>query len=252
MDLKALFEAIGAQAVLAAGPKILKPSGEPKHVYLLTKSDGTTERRDADAEPREHAAANLDTVVAFALRFKDFEAEIWYSRSQVVVLIGEYRRERATLSLVLSEQMKAMTIVHARKLDQRSLLTLLRVTLKDCLRDAGLIEVLRRVKFESGMMVDAAVGHGTASIGKEMRGKVSGQGMIPEYVVFDVPVFENAFRTFRWPVEVAIDPDPSTGTFQLTPLPGQIEAALAAAEEMIAEKVAEVVGEDVPAYFGTP
>lgn len=56
--------------------------------------------------------------------------------------------------------------------------------------------------------------------------------------------------TVRAFVKCALEPNASTGTFQVAPLPGELEAALDAGFAVIGTRLAEALPEGVPVYYG--
>lgn len=256
MDLKDALEFLSEQAVRARQPEILKPPAEPDHIYLMQDSEGEWLRNEADPKPRNHIARDLSAIIDFAGRATEGEpSAVWYSREKVVcVLDDSTRRDTVTLPLPYSPQLKALMGVERTAFDQKGIILFLRVTLKACLGQCpDLIETLRRVKFDNGMVIDSAVNHGRSSIGKEIRSEITGAKVIPEYVRLDVPIFESGFPQLRFPVEVAIDPDPSTAQFKLLPIPGEIERAIAAAEASIGEQLQNALSEaHADVLYGVP
>lgn len=257
--LKEFLEALSKQAVAAAQQEVVTVPAEPRHSYYLRDKDGVLQWRSATPEPRNHHVRDLPTLVQYAKRDPD-QGVLWYSRDQVVFLANNAeRRDKVTLPLVLSPQIVALqrrlvdSAGSAVSFDQRTLILMLRTTFHGCLGHCpDLIEALRRVKFEAGQTVDATVGHGKASLGRQARAEVTGAGYLPEYFTLDVPIFESGFQ-FREKVDLAFEPIPENGRFQLIPLPGQVEEAIIAAERAIGEQLTALLSEtEVPCFYGTP
>jgi hypothetical protein len=250
--LKEALEFLSQQARDGKKVQILKPEAEPKHVYAIVQEDGSAEWRDAQPQPRAHVAASIQPVIDFASKADD--AAVWYSRAGVVALIdNDTRRDRVTLPLSLSPQMvKLLELERAsHSFPQPAFVKLLRTTFADCLSTAGnLLDIIRTVKFINNDGGTAVVQQGKTSIGRQIQQEVTGAGALPDYVTLTVPTFAGAFL-FRGPVRCALEVNTGDQTFQLLPLPGELEANQAGAEAAIGEVLRAGLG-DVPAYYGRP
>lgn len=242
---------------------VVRVSGEPGHVYFLRQTDGSLKRYEAAAAPRSHKAASIEAIVnkaADAIKEGDMP-EIWYSRAGVAIYLdASDRRDTVQLNLGLSLPLSRLIELEKQRpgFQQAQLIKELRITFRDCLTSAGnLVEVLRKVKFNAGKDVDSEVQHGKVSLGKTLTAQVTGTGVLPEYVTLTVPVFANrTLASCTATVECALEPDAGTETFQLIPLPGQIERAIDAGEtklgSMIHQGLAEAKAEATGVFFGQP
>lgn len=253
---------------------IVKPLAEPPHVYGVRLRDGTISWRHANPPPSGHKANTLQAIVDLAKRAcarvdaGEGFAEVWYGPDAVVTRFGDSSlRNTVSLPLQFSEPYLKLTAWKDRRaVTQPDLVRELRITFRDCLQHAGaLVETIRRVRFANGTVTESEVGHGKASLGKQIMGEVTGVGAIPEYVVFNLPVFANpCFVAVRAAVECAINPDPATGSFRVVALPGQLEGAAEMGLEAIGRELRERLngGESddvpddgsvsVPVYYGKP
>ncbi len=238
-----------------SAPTIVTTDAEPDHVYFLRNNDGSLSRQEAEADPDAHTALSLQAIVERAPREAD-RGQVWYSARAVTLRYGPFLRDRITLDLLFSEPIKQLIGWRESRsaLSQAELIRSLRTTFRDSIAGAGnLIEVLKKVKFNQSSAINAEVGHGRASIGKELMGEVTGTGAIPEYVTFDFPVFANAcFRSIRASVECALEPDASTGSFRVIPLPGTIETAIDVGTSSIGALLGEQLPADFPLFYGAP
>ncbi len=237
-----------------SAPEVVKAPGEPDHLYYLRKPGGELVRTEAAPYPAKHAANSLQAIIELAKR--EEAAQCWHSTAQVRLNFGDAGRDYIALQLSLSDQIKQLISWRDQKqaATQAELIRLLRTTFRDSLSQAGtLLESLRKVKFNLASQVSGEVGHGKASLGKEIMGEVTGTGLIPEYVTFNFPVFANpCLRLFRASVECAIDPDAASGNFRVIPLPGQIENAVESVCDAIGSALREALPKTVPLYYGTP
>ena len=259
--LKELYEAISRQAVEANEKQILQPPGGPEHVYGIVHRDGTVEWKEAAPHPRNHKAGDLDSLVANAERFApqadgaDTVAVCWYSRKGVVLLAEDAtRRDRVTLPLTLSPQLAYLQRLEESKprvqFTQADLVLTLRTTLARSI-SPDVVAVFRRLNFRKSSGGASEVGHGKASIGRELQAELTGSGAIPETLAFRVPVFA-AGVPFEAAVECAVDVQAEAERFLLIPLPGEIENAITQAETYIGGILAENLPETVPAFYGEP
>ena len=222
---------------------------------LYRSTTGAIGHFDRPPDPRNHKALDSSAVTDFAS--VNDGSVIWYSREAVVCLINdETRRDRVTLTLEYSPQMKFFRQLEANGTahTQAQLVLILRTTLAGCAEDEAaktLLPAIRAVKFTKTSEGEAAIDHGRASIGKRLTEQATGAVAIPETVVFKIPVFANAFQ-FECPVICAVDVDAGKETFRLIPLPLEIERAIVEAEGKIFDELHASEGTGRPIYYGAP
>jgi len=241
---------------------IVRPPAEPPHVYGVRKPDGTICWRTAEPMPGHHKAFTLQAIADVVKENsggEDTDApEVWYGPEAVVARFGDGLRSSITLSLGFSEPYLRLAAwkQQGNAVSQPNLVRELKTTFADCLERSGnLAESIKRVKFQTGQTINSEIGHGRASLGKEIEGQVTGVGIIPEYVVFSLPVFANpCFQALRAGVRCAIEPDPATGTFRVAALPGELEGAADAAMEGVKGELVGLLGGEgkFPVYYGKP
>lgn len=252
--LKELFDAVVKLGNEAKGEDTIKvPDGR----YLLRCPDGSLD--EVFTVPlRNHAAHDLDTIAAWA---KKGNGEVWYSRSAVVCIMdAENITERATMSLTMSDQVKALQAIESTRphYSQRDLIFLLRTTFKACLAPApSLIDVLRQLKFRAGSEASSTIQHGKRDVGRTIEAQVTGAGSIPEYFQLEVPIWANSgLQHIVRRVELALEPHPDTEKLQLAVMPGAIEAAIGSAETDLRSDLESLLeadeGDDVSLYHGNP
>lgn len=254
--LKELFEAISRQAIDASQPRFFKADGEPAHVYWSAFGD-KPERVEALPASRAHKANSLPALVACV---KDHItagewATVWYARSGVVALMEDStRRDRVTMPLALSPQVKTMLALEQsqKELTQKDLLRLLRISLKGCV-ELSLIETLRSVKFTANSDGRSEISQGKSSIGKRLETELTGVKAIPEYVTVSLPVFAGGFAHMG-NIQAALEVNPDTATFQVIPCPGEIERTLENAEDALGDMLRDLFSEteEVKVYHGEP
>lgn len=240
----------------AAAPSVVTVPAEPPHVYFLRQPDGSLQERTALTPPHNRTALSAAALVQYAIDLHD-EGEspgtVWYGPTALVLTYGE--RHRMTFPLVLSEQYKRLENLKSTAIAHADLVRALRTTFRGTFEDAHptLLEVLRRVRFAAGAVTTGEVGHGRASLGKEITGEVTGTAAIPEYVKFSIPIFATpCFAHIRLPVNCALEPDAGSGTFRVSHLPGELESALQEAVDSIGEYLNGALPKGHAIYNATP
>jgi hypothetical protein len=178
----------------------------------------------------------------------------WYNRDGVVIVLDNDgdRLDQITMSLEMSPSLKKLaTLEQSRKaFSQKEAIHFLRIDF----RDAGLgslPDMLKNVKFTVNTEGDSSVDRTRISVGKSTLAAFHGFENLPSEVAFRVPVFTAKFEIVE-PIMVAIEPDPTTQSFQFIPFAGQIEAALQRAEVALGAALAKALGEAVPVILGKP
>ncbi|WP_439624128.1 hypothetical protein [Gemmata sp.] len=240
----------------SSASSIVETSREPHHVYFIRRNNGELEKVTADEKPEQHTALSLQAVTDKAIEYAP-DAEVWYSPTEIVAVVGKDHPGTVKLALVASDQYKRLADLKAQKpaMTQMDLIRDLRTTFRDSLALCGdLVESLRKVNFRATATTQGEVGHGKASLGKEITGEVTGLKAIPEYVTFEFPAYANpSFRSVWCRVECALEPDPTNGCFRLLPLPGQLEVAAENALSFLADELKkELADSKVRLFFGKP
>jgi hypothetical protein len=251
---KQLFDTIVELARESHRDTIFKDSHDPEHVGRILSPGGGHETFRRDPAPRSHRAASIDTVAKFAEANED-DAAVWYSRAGFVVLIDDAdRRDRVAFPLTLTPQLELLQKLEKQPtpLQQKPFVTFLRVNLADCLgRTGSLLNTIRSLKFRTTDSGESTIAQGKASMGRAIESQVWGEDAVPDEVTLDVPIFVENCGVTPKPIRCALDLDGNSRAFTLTPLAGQIEAALQAAERELAEAIKGKHGE-APLYFGKP
>jgi|SRR5579863_3284674 len=256
--LNELFQAILKTGQEAQGARVMESPDTGPGYWM--QHDGELKWQDRKPAPSDHKARSLETLTAFAMALADHAEQplpvVWYSRAGVVLLVDDStRRDRVTVELVYSRPLNCLADCNARAVvwSQKDFIRILRTTFADCLGSCG--EILRNVRtlqFNRSEVGNSSLQQGKASLGKKIESEVTGYDLIPDYLTFQVPVFEGGVIHLLAGVRCALEVDPATATFQLIPLPGQIERAIAEAEDVIAEQLIEALGDKVPVYYGVP
>lgn len=226
-------------------PDTYRDAAEPNYVYFRRTKDGGYERTRAEPQPRSHVAASLDAIAELAATSRG-KPEIWHSCQGVTLFLdGGDRRDSVKMPLDLSPQIQRLQMLESQRpgFQQGGVIKELRITFAGCLT-GNLVDLLRRVKFNATQDTDSVVQHGKVSLGKKITSEVTGTDVLPDDFTLTVPVFANPrFADIRFPVKVAMEPDATTCTFQLIPLPGQVAAAVSNGEFEIQERIVELLKE---------
>ena len=258
--LKEFIEAISQQAVKAAGVRVVTIPVEPGHRYATVDQSGCLEFHDAAPHPREHDVKDVAAIADLAAAYiggVDINVVIWYSRDGIVMLFNDdTRRDVATLTLEYSPQITSLQAMESQKaMNQAAIVRLLRVVFRDCLSQAGnLIDILRKIKFRKNEAGGSDIAQGKSSIGRSIQAELSGEGVIPDEVILDVPVFLG--QPWRASVLCVLEADPANECFTLMPMAGAIEQAIRSGEEKMAialdSALAATQASGVQRYYGTP
>ena len=252
--LKEALQEITGAAVKAAGPQAKEI--DATKTYAILEPDGTVGFIGDRVPYRQHKAADLETIAAFADLFE--KAAIWVSRSGIVLLTdNDDRRDRVSIDMIHSaEILKLHDLLKAPLLDQRATLFMLRtVFTQDALPQfPKLIEVLRAVKFTAGASAEGNVQRGKSSVGKSVTAEATFLDQVPEQITLSVPIFANAFATQRHDVRCALEIYEAEMKLQLFPLPGEVEGACAAAEAYLCGAIRDLLGKGslIPVFYGSP
>lgn len=254
--LKEFVEAIREMAVegcTESKTPVMVPVN-PRTAYATLEGDKVV-INEAEREPaRCHKSIDLETITAFAVRFKE-TAAIWYSRFAVIVLTDDADREDSVrLNLQFSDQYrKLMDLAKSQaKMSQRDTILMLRSTFKDgLLNNADLVKQLRSVKVQSSG--GAELQRGKSSEGRQIAAQIGSEYEPPEYLSLSIPVFLDQIGTGLQTVQCVFEVDENGPAFQLFPLPAELEKAAVEAERMIQANIIKLLGkEKVPVYYGTP
>lgn len=204
--------------------------------------------------PRDHVVRSLEDFVSLANRFGE-PSTAWYSESCVVLMIddADHRVERATLPLVHSDVFKTIRDLRASKswMDQKAFVRLLRLDLASALSPVSLLNIVKNVRFDSGVAVTGKLNRTQESLGREIGSSVSTEQDIPEGVTLTCRVYSTPGAQVDVRIRADVDVDPSNGTFRLIPVPDEIESVLQYAMSTIGSKLTESLGE-ANAYYGSP
>ncbi len=249
------IQAVTTLAQQAITPKLL-PVNDDQQIMLI---DGKRVDLAIDPPRRKHVAKDLSAIVAFAkdaANVADVSPSVWFSQAGAVCLIDdEIRRDEIRLKLEFSPQFNQLCNWingQTNTLKQDKAVLLLRTMFRDCLGQAGdLLNILKRLKFVNNVSGGSNIAHGKASLSKNIEQEITGDASIPEFFTLVLPIFASAFVSVQ-NIEVAIHIDCATESFTFIPIPGACAKAIELAEADIGKALADMLGDGVKLYYGSP
>lgn len=216
---------------------------------------GTVMSRDIPPASRAHVLGSLGDLIALADGYASEESLVFFDADQVTLVFdGDgHRLERGVLRLERSFAWQVLIDLASKRAGQwfehKQFLRLLRVDLAGTLPPGVLYDRVKRVAFENGVTVQAAVSRNKQeSLGRTITSQVSGEGDIPEEVTLEAPVYSTTGETARYPIRCAVEVDAARGMFCLQPLPDEISRVEAIAVASIRDRLAASC--KVPAFLG--
>jgi hypothetical protein len=240
-------EAIDRIAELAVGERKIQtvlPPGEPDHIYLLAKPDGSVEKCVADAPPRAEELGDVDSFAARVLQLTPVKESVIFVGSDNVYAVlddEKTRRERLFLPLPPTPQFTALINAAGRELMPHGrFVDFLRIDLATAV-PTDCIALFRSLKGTRSTEARATVQTGKESLGRDVYAEVAASGKpIPELIDVTIPVYDlPAFPAAK--IQCAVICDLIEMKFGLRPLAGQVRNAEIEAQRIIQGQVREVL-----------
>lgn len=246
--LKEAFEFIADLATGALKPVVMNPTNDPRTV-MLVKPDGSTEVLDIPPALHKETLFSIGELARFVKDEMGDHPLIYVAFDQLTAVYDKHdRRDFARCELSPNEQWLLVNGLKGKEFGQREFWKLLRVGLDGCLPDTRLLDLVKEIKFNINDSGGSTVGNANHAMGRQLVAAVQGTEAIPESVTITVPAWDGL--PFRAPIRCALDANPDTRTFSLTPFPNQIDDAENEALTWLLHQVEELTGENVPAYLG--
>lgn len=212
--------------------------------------------------PRGHKVGALDDVISLAVRFagdaERIRQSVWVNESAVVLVLDDdgHRVETATLALEKSDVFTLLESIRGGKawFDHKPFVRLLKVELAGAGEDVSrLLESVRRVQFENGVVTASRLSRADESLGRTITAKVDTATVLPDSIKVQAPVYKTSGERERHPIACALDVEPALGKFQLLPAPDELERVVQFHLSSISERLKAGLAEtSVPVYFGAP
>ena len=114
------------------------------------------------------------------------------------------------------------------------------------------IAPFRRLDWNQTIRSEGEVTETRDRLGKEIRAQVAGTADLPEDLIVLTPVYRQLGEQELHQVRCRIDLHPLDQRIELSPFPGEIDAAYERQQGSIAQRLREGLGEDTRIYYGTP
>lgn len=227
--------AIAELAQKAQSPSILETPLEPYGRYRIAHPDGKVELIETPGPAQKRKFTTLQSLFEWAWTGADYKPKAWVALDQIKVTWEDPRFSFGTFDLGLSLPMAAMAQMekNVQSLDQKSLIKLLRHSFADCV-PATLVNVFRQLKLVRNEEQQASYQLTSSNVGKRIEASLTGPSAIPEEIVFNLPMIRDPFIEVESRfVRCQVDVEPTQGLIALVPVPGQVVAALRAAETQL-------------------
>lgn len=241
-----LFEAFNKNAAERLRPSVVTVPGQPKSRVTLAYPDGLTiETADVPIPPLDAVTSDLHTLVELVREHgpKDEAPEVWYSEKAVV---GFFNRDtwhdQVTMPLHFTSRWQLVGSIGSNGYDQTQFIRLFRVGIGDAYY-GDLVDRLRRIKFRTEQNTQSVAGKQTVSIGKSLNAELETETVLPDEIDLSVPVFVE-FPAYRANLKFALETDLHGQKFQLIPLPGELDAGLAAALHYVLQQIEAARGDE--------
>jgi hypothetical protein len=252
--IKEALEFLASQARLAADVNVLDNIKDPRAAHM-SDSYGKPFTVAQPKPPRKHVIESLVDLIQLANRFaQNCEVVTWYNESCVTVVLDDdgHRIERATFTLNESELFQRVRELKKQRFDIKAFVRLLKVELVGTLDPHMLLNIVRSLKFENGIVVKAKLDRQSESMGREIVSAVSGDKDIPEFATLQLPVYRNLGERERFALICSVEVDPSEGRFALIPFPDEIERVQQMAVQSIHARLEGGLLDTAPCYYGSP
>lgn len=208
--------------------------------------------------PRGHSVQSLDDFLSMVAdntaEQSAPEATVFVDESCVVCVLDNdsFRVERFRFPLTWSDVWKTVKSMAQWK-DQKAFIRLLKIDLAGALPENALLNTIRKVKFENGVVTQSEIKKNRESLGKEITSKVETPLDVPDYVTLTVPVYKSLGERDTYPISCSVEIDPvRQDAFRLAPLPDEIERVQYLAVGSILDRLRAALPEGVPCYYGSP
>lgn len=241
-----------AQAVEDLG---LSPDGRER---LYRVGDELVPRLAAPPS-RDHRVWTLSDLIRFANDYANSKSVsgpgglvFWHCRTCVVLVLDDAdRRDKMTFQLTYWSAFYTLVQLSASvvRYSQRDFVRLLQVHLGV---DRAIMTPFRKLDWNQQIHATGEVTPGRERLGKDVASQVAGTSGLPEDILMSTPVYAEQGERETVQVRCLIDTFPAEEKLALIPLPGEVEAAIDAAQASIHERLIKALGSDARVYYGSP
>lgn len=203
---------------------------------------------------RKHSVTSIGDLCAAANRWGT-KGAIWISQNDITLITDDAdRREHVNLQLHYTDVFaQAMTLAQTPKIEQATLVRLLRREFRASPQATTILSAVRKIKFRRGETGHSDLQHGNESLGREVEAEVTGAGDIPDSLTLPVCVYANPGErdnvvTIAFDLEI----DVHQQKFILKPMPDEISIAINMALEAMKKAIVAGGPKDIPVLYGTP
>lgn len=239
----------------ATKPFPIEPDDPRKHRYSI---GGDLVTVDVPIPARDHDPDSLADLVQLANRFaKKGQVAVWYDHDEVILVIDDdgHRIETSTLSLVYTEVWKRLVDLARSKpwFEQKPFVRLLNIDLHGTMDPVTLLNKVRKIKFDNGVIVKGEVSRQKESLTRDIRAEATSDGAeLPEFVILDVPMLSNYGEDLRLSVKCAVEVEPSAGALRLMPVPDEVRRVQNQVIRDLGERLSAGLDEGISFYVGKP
>jgi len=253
-DLRTSGKLIAELSRRAAGLEIVTLPGDGRKMLVHNFAAGSYEVLDVAPPPRTHVIYSVDSFVAIAEDFQtraDSKPRIWHGKDAVVLVCDDNdRRDSARLALPASEPLSWLWNLKRKTepMNQGELIRVLRLKLG---QPSDLVAKFRKLDFSAGKTGAARVEHGKESLGREIIAQVNGVDDLPDVLDVSVRITDVPGANHPETIRVGLEIDATREEFYLSPMPGELEAAVDRMHADLHKKlIAALPG--LPVYYGAP
>lgn len=258
-DTLQLIQETAVKGSGAAGKAVVLPiPGQPAHRVTIVTADGKVDMQELQPYPRGHTLDGLFEAIAYANTKGDAEnSVVWFDECGLVIVLDDAtRRDVANAELTFSPQFACLMEIpeSGKAYIQTAFRRLLRVTLRGCTPNDMLLDWVSDCEFGSKGNSVGTITKDRSSFGKdiEQMAQSKDRGECPSEITLSMPVFDDPglreLRRVVCDVEIQL----AEQKFLLTPLPGEIKAAIDAEMANVEALLASEGGVKCPAFRGRP
>lgn len=247
------IQLIQQTAQQAVGATLVKIPGDGRTAHLWANNE--LKPIAIEPEPRAHTLLCLDDLIEAAkAAYEPSEASVslWHCTKQVQMLYDDDdRRDRATFPLSHGEQFQLLS-----KLDQSETPMRQKEFLRTLRRlgvEKPIVNLFRKLDWETGAKARGDVTHGTERLGREVTAQVTGIEALPEDLTISIPVYRERGEQEPVAIRCDIEIDASQQVLAICPQAGEIDRAVDLAQWSIRKRLEDALADtSIAIHYGNP